>query len=529
MGATDAAAGARGHPLPPGLPPTLTRTAAIGIGGVVLGAAMANLNSSLTAFSSPDLQGAFATGHDQGSWISTCYDAAEVAAIPTCRWIAATVGVRRYVIVNAALFTLFCVLIPFCVTPEQLFALRILQGLTGGVLTPMTLMCVLRFMPMRSRIWGIALYAFASTFSPNIAGAIDGIVTETFGWQWLYWLLLLPGLLTVAGAVHGLPRERFNAKLLSHADWFGAITAGPAIAMLAVAVDQGDRLDWFNSGLVTGLVVAGGSLLAIFLVNELRQLNPIYNLALLRRVNFAVPLVVLVAFRFALLASAAITPQYLSRIQNLRPLQSSDVLTLVALPQLILPAGVVLALRWIDTRLVMGAGLVAMAVGCLLNLGITSQWAYTDFITPALVQGVAEPVIIIPLLVLAVGQIRPKEANWAGAMVNDLRSFGGTLGGGLVTTILRHREQYHSNVITQTVVAGSSKTVDRLDTLAHGGSQASALRALSGTVQGQAYVMSYADGFAVLAMIMLAMVVLTALMRPPAPPGTPPGTPPGVS
>ena len=514
---------ARAHPLPPGLPTKLTHTAAIGIGGVVLGAVMANLNSSLTAFSSPDLQGAFATGHDQGSWISTCYDAAEVAAIPTCRWIASMVGVRRYVIVNAGLFTLFCVLIPFCITPEQLFALRILQGITGGVLTPMTLMCVLRFMPMRSRMWGVALYAFASTFSPNIAEAVDGIVTETFGWQWLYWLLLLPGLLTIAGAVHGLPQERFNAKLLDHADWFGAITAGPAIAMLAVAVDQGDRLDWFNSGLITGLVAAGSCLLVIFLVNELRQPNPLYNLKLLRRINFTIPLLVLVAFRFSLLASAAITPQYLSRIQNLRPLQSSDVLTLVALPQLILPVGVVLALRWIDARLVMGTGLIAMAVGCLLNLGITSQWAYPDFIVPALVQGVAEPVIIIPLLVLAIGEIRPKEANWAGAMVNDLRSFGGTLGGGLVTTILRHREQYHSNVITQTVLAGSYKTVDRLDALGLGAATSSATRALFGTVQGQAYVMFYADGFAILAMIMLAMVVLTALMQQPAPPGTPPG------
>ena len=309
--------------------------------------------------------------------------------------------------------------------------------------------------------------------------------------------------------------------MLDNADWFGAITAGPAIAMLAIAVDQGDRLDWFNSGLITGLFSAGSCLLVIFLVNELREPNPLYNLALLRRVNFAIPVLVLIAFRFALLASASITPQYLSRIQSLRPLQSSDVLSLVALPQLILPACVVLALRWIDGRLVMGFGLIAMAVGCLLNLGITSQWAYTEFIVPAVVQGVAEPVIIIPLLVLAIEQIKSNEANWAGAMVNELRSFGGTLGGGLVTTILRHREQYHSNVLTQDVIAGSYKTVDRLDALSSG--TLPSLRALSGTVRGQAYVMSYADGFAVLAIIMLAMTVLTALMQPPAPPGTPPG------
>jgi DHA2 family multidrug resistance protein len=512
------------HQPPPSLPTRLTRTAAIGIGAAVVGAIMANLNSSLTAFSSPDLQGAFGTGHDQGSWISTSYDAAEVAAIPTCRWIAATVSVRRFIIVNASLFTLFCLLVPFATTPEQLFVLRVLQGLTGGVLTPMTLMCVLRFMPMQSRIWGVALYAFSSTFSPSIAAAIDGIVTETFGWQWLYWLFLLPGLLVVTGAMYGLPREPFNRRLLHHADWFGVIVAGPGIAMLAVAVDQGDRLDWFNSGLITGLFIGGGLLVAAFLINEPFQRNPLYNLALLTRVNFTIPLLVLVAFRFALLASVSITPQYLSRIQNLRPLQSGDVLLLVALPQLVLPVVVVLVLRWIDARLVMGFGLGTMAVGCLLNIGITNQWAYPDFVVPALVQALAEPFIIIPLLVLALGTVKPTEGNWAGAMVNDLRSFGGTLGSGLVTTILRHREQFHSNIITQTVVAGSGSTTDRLNLLGHGPIGAiGAVRSLAATVQREAYVMAYADAFIVLAVIMLCMLVLTAVLKPPARPGTPPG------
>ncbi len=520
-----AADASRAHPPPPGLPTTLTRTAAIGIAAVVLGAIMANLNSSLTAFAGPDLQGAFATGRDQGSWISTTYEAAEVAAIPACRWLAAIVSVRRFVIVNASLFTAFCVLIPFAATPEQLFALRILQGLTGGVLTPMTLMCVLRFMPMRHRIWGIAAYAFASTFSPSIAAAIDGVVSETFGWAWVYWLLLIPGLLIVAGARHGLPREPFNLKLLDHADWFGIITAGPGIAMLAIAVDQGDRLDWFNSGLITGLMAGGGLLFGTFLVNELFQPNPLYNLRLLTRPNFAIPLVTLVAFRFALLASASVTPQFLGRIQGLRPLQTADVLLLVALPQLLLPAAVVGMMRVIDTRLVMGFGLATMAVGCLLNIGITNQWAYPDFVTPSLVQALAEPFIMVPLLALAIGVVKPNEGNWAGAMVNDMRSFGGTLGGGLMATILRKREQFHSNIIAQTVVAGSTPTQARLHLLDHDAAMPTraAISALANTAQREAYVMAYADAFIVLAFIMLATLVLASFLRAPPPPGTPPG------
>ena len=228
----------------------------------MLGAIISTLNARITTAGLADIRGALGLGFDEGSWISTVFGAAQMVVTPAAAWMSTVLSTRRVLLWTGAVFAIASVLPPLIRDYDTLIALQFVRGLAVGAFIPAALGFVLRSLAPRWWIWGIAAYAFRFVFSQNIGGAIEGWYSETGNWQWIFWqntalTPIMMGLVVIA-----MPRRPVDRVLLARTDWTGIVYAGIGFGLLYAGLDQGNRLDWFNSGTVNGLLLAGGLLIA---------------------------------------------------------------------------------------------------------------------------------------------------------------------------------------------------------------------------------------------------------------------------
>ena len=247
-------------------------------------------------------------------------------------------------------------------------------------------------------------------FSQNIGGAIEGWYADTGHWQWIFWQNVVLTPVMTGLAAFSMPRRPVDRELLRRTDWGGIIFAGVGFGLLYAGLDQGNRLDWFNSGIVTGLLLAGALLVVAFLVQESRAEYPLIHLRVLVQLNVAVPSLMIAVYGFGVAGTSFILPDYLTRVQGLRALQINDALYWIALPQFVLIPLVALLLRWIDARLLLVFGFATIAVGSWLNTGLTHDWVSDNFVPSAAVEAVGLAFALTALITFAVANITPAQA-----------------------------------------------------------------------------------------------------------------------
>jgi MFS transporter, DHA2 family, multidrug resistance protein len=238
------------------------------VGAVLLGSFLANFDSRLTSVGLPDLRGAFSLGFDEGAWLSTAAIGSQIFIAPAVAWLATAFGLRRVLGIPSLVYALISLVIPFVRNYDTLIALSIAHGLLLGTFVPATLMIIFRNLPIGWWLPAIAIYSIRVGFALDTGTSMVGFYVDHWGWQWLYWqdvvLAPLMGLMVYLGT----PREPVNRELLGDADWGGMLLLGASLAMIYAGLDQGNRLDWLESGTVAALLIGGGVLLVAFLINE---------------------------------------------------------------------------------------------------------------------------------------------------------------------------------------------------------------------------------------------------------------------
>jgi DHA2 family multidrug resistance protein len=495
----------------------------VGILGVLLGSTMGTLGSRTTSFGLADLRGALHADFDEGAWITTIFGGGQMLVGVASPYLGAVFGARRVLLAGTMLFFLASLLAPLAANLTCFLVLLALGGIGSGTFIPLTISFVIRNLPAQRVIYGIAAYAMNSELSQNVAASLEGWYADHWSWRWIYWQYCPALPLMFAAIWCGVPREPVNAQLLGDFDWPGLAYASVGFAMLYAGIDQGNRLDWTGSGVVVGLLTGGGLLAAAFLTREIAAPRPFLNLRLLLRGNLALMMLTLAAFRFIILSTAYIIPNYLQAIQNFRELQVGQVLLWIALPQFIIVVPLGMLLRRIDGRYILAFGTAMVGAACLMTAEITTAWATTDFLPSQVVQAIGQSFALTALIVLLVRSIVPMEALTIGCLLQLSRLFGGEIGTAFMQTFVRTREQIHSNIIGQHVAGGTAFTTDRLAAYAgHLGAyvaddafvNAQAYRLLATAVASQANVLAYQDGFIAAAIGAVLCLLLVALMRP---------------
>jgi DHA2 family multidrug resistance protein len=299
------------------------------------------------------------------------------------------------------------------------------------------------------------------------------------------------------------------------------------LALIYAGLDQGNRLDWLNSGLVCALLSAGAVFLAGFFVHEMRTPYPVINL----KVAFARPLpslLLLVAFlRLTLLATAYLIPLYLGSVRGFRALEVGQTTFWIAAPQLILCPLAALMLRRSDPRLVASIGFIFISIACsMVAHSMTPLWSSGQFLPSQLLQAVGQSFALSGILFFVVLHLRPQDALTFGAMIQTARLMGGEVGQAFVVTLTRIRGQVASNLIGLHLQIGDGDVMRRLQAYAAVtapvGDPASALRrgagVLTNIVRSAATTQAVMDAFVIVSAL-TAMALLVLVIHNPAPRG----------
>jgi len=476
----------------------------IGLLGAMLGAFMAVLDIQITNSSLAEIQAALGATLEEGSWISTAYLVAEVVVIPLTGWLSQVFSGRRYLLVNTTLFIIFSICCAGSVNLSMMIVFRALQGFTGGVLIPMAFSIVLTTLPKAKQPVGMALFAVTATFAPSIGPTLGGWLTVNFGWQYNFYLNVIPGIIMLSAIAYAIPAKPLQLNLLQQGDWWGILSMAIGLGSLEVVLEEGNRKDWFSSQEISRLGVIALVFLAAFLWIELTRQRPFINLRLLLRRNFGIGCIAGLALGLGLYGSVYLLPLYLSRIKDYTAMQIGEVIMWSGMPQLFLIPFVPKLMQRFDTRLIAAVGFSLFAVSCFMNSHMTHDTGIDELRWSQLVRALGQPLMIVPLNSIATGSIEPEQAGSASGVYNMMRNLGGSIGIAILSTLLARREQFHSNRIGESVSLFNPETQLRIDQLTQAfmskgveptTAYNQAIAAIDNIVRREAFVMAFNDGF----------------------------------
>jgi DHA2 family multidrug resistance protein len=481
----------------------------------LLGAFMAVLNIQITNASLLNIEGGIGTGVDNGAWISTAYLIGEIIVIPLTDYLSRVFSFRRFLLTNAVLFLIFSIACAFAHNLREMIALRAIQGFTGGVLIPMAFTLILTRLSAAQRPIGMALFAITATFAPAIGPTIGGYLTENYGWQYIFFINLVPGIVMIAVLFATLERQPMQLRLLRDGDWFGIAAMAIGLGALQTVLEQGNQDDWFGSPFIVRLTVIAVVSLALFVWIELTVKSPAVNLRLLKRRNFGLGTVANMLVGFVLYGSVFLLPQYLGQAQGYNSEQIGAVMAWTGLPQLLIIPFVPMLMGRFDVRYIVILGLMVFGGSFLMNMHMSADYAGDQFFTPNVIRAAGQALVMGPMTGIAMIGIARFESAGASGIFNMLRNLGGAFGTALLGTLVTKREQFHSNVIGSSVSLYSATVRDRIDLLTNyfkargvtdtAAAQGQAIVALGQTIRRQALMMGYSDAFAVLGgMLLLA-------------------------
>jgi DHA2 family multidrug resistance protein len=496
------------------------------VAAVLLGSFLANFDSRLTTVGLPDLRGAFSLGFDEGAWLSTAGIGSQIFIAPAVAWLATAFGLRRVLGIPSLVYALVSLVLPFVHHYPTLIALSIVHGMLLGTFVPATLMIVLRNLPIRWWLPAISIYSIRVGFALDTSSSLVGFYVEHWGWQWLYWQGVVIAPLMGLMVYLGTPSEPVNRTLLRDADWGGMLLLGTSVAMIYAGLDQGNRLDWLESGAVMALLIGGGVLFVVFVINEMLVSQPWAHVNVLFSRNVGLSLVVILLYTLTSLSNSSLVPNFLGAIGLLRPEQSGVLLfTYGALPMFVLVPISIYLLRHFDARTVVVLGFSAFAAANLWGTQLTHDWAREDFVGIVLLQSIGQAFTLLPIIIMALSNSDPSRATAFAAYIQIMRLGGAEIGVALMGTWLRVREQIHSNYLGQHIANGDidvtrvlQQLADRFAAHGVGSAQARAVGTLAAQVQREANVMAYIDGFWLCFWLAMTALFFVALITR-APPG----------
>src|SRR6202789_4250707 len=444
------------------VPGTLSKSPLLGILGVVTGAGVVTLTSRMISLGLPDLKGHLGFSYDQGAWIGTAFDVGLMFIGPFTVFLGGLMGPRRILLSAATIFMVLCIFLPFLHSYALVILAVGLAGMASGTFYPLTLTFALRNIPLRYLPFTIALYASFVDGAENIAPSLYGWYRNHLSWEWMFWNSAVITPLMMLFIYLGIPKSP-PAKEHGEAPSFaGFLYASAGFALILAACEQGERLDWWHSGVYVALFAGGSFLLLCALVRRLLGPNPLVDMPYLRDRETILLGTGLFFFRFFLVTTIFLVPQALA-IHGFEPDQIGPAViwTAASFVPLAFVAGFLL-LSNADPRLLLAAGFTAMAVASLMNAEMTSAWAAANFYRTEFLMGFGQCFAFIGLVSAIIlqglfsgGLAKPQRILTFSAFFHTIRLFGGTVGAVLMGRFIAEREKFHSNLLGLHVQRGT--------------------------------------------------------------------------
>jgi MFS transporter, DHA2 family, multidrug resistance protein len=511
------------------IPSEVSTRPLLGILGVLLGAGVVTLTGRMLTLGLADLKGHVGISYDAGAWLDSAYNASLMFIGPFSVYLGALIGPRRILLFSAGVFTITCIFLPLIHSYSLLVAALIVAGLSSGTFYPLTLTFALRAIPLRYLAFTIAFYATFVDGAVNIAPSLYGFYRDYLSWHWMFWgsAVIVPVMMICI--YYGIPPAAARKKEGPPPSFAGFLFLSFGLALVFAALQQGQRLDWWRSGVYNALFLSGSLLLFCALLRRLLGPNPLVALPYLGQWNTILLGGLLFWFRFTLCLTIILVPQSLA-IRGFEPDQIGPAIIWSAVPLLPIAfiAGLLL-LRKLDPRILFAVGLTCTAISAVLNARYDSSWAAANFYPTELLTGVGQAFSFIGLVgcivlqaIFTGGLSKPQWVLTFSAFFHTVRLFGGTAGAIYMGHFIAEREKLHSNLLGLHVSSGNWITDRNIHGMAAGlyaksfGVAAAGARAvdlISDRLRLQAYALSLIDGFLLLAWSCVCALILVALLR----------------
>jgi len=485
------------------------------------------LDTSVANVSLTHIQGSMSAGQEEITWVLTSYLVANAVVIPMSGWLAGLFGRKRYLLGSIIVFTGSSLLCGTATSLAQLIFFRVVQGIGGGGLQPMSLAILMETYPPDQRGRATAVYAMGAVAGPILGPLLGGYLTDNFSWRWIFYINLPIGIVALfmnAMFVHDPPYQQ-RLKKGEKVDWVGIALLCLGIGALQVVLDKGQMEDWFNSGFITGLSAVAAVCLVALVFWELRQKRPVVDLRIFKNRSFATGNTIMFLGFFAFFGSIVLLPLYLQTLMGYTAYHAGLVLGPGgALTIFILPFVGRMTER-VDSRLLLGIGILVTAYSLYYMAGFTLQIGFAHAVGARLIQGIGMPFFFVALTYVTMAYVPNERMNNASAIFNLLRNLGGSFGVAFVTTILARRSQFHHVRLIEHANPYNPGFVMRVDQVKQAlaaklGSMAdqthAAMAAIYGELRRQASAMAFYDAFYLQMLILLGLVgILWIIKKPP--------------
>lgn len=476
---------------------------------------MVVLDMTIANVSVPNIAGGLAVSSQEGTWVITSYAVAEAITVPLTGWLAQRFGAVRVFTIAIGMFGLCSLLCGLAPSLSTLVVFRILQGLSGGPMMPLSQTLLQRMVPAKFRAQTMGLWAMTTLVAPIMGPVLGGSISDGLGWSWVFFINVPVSAVLVLVALRTLPRKDLLQKL--PVDFVGLGLLITWVGSLQVLLDKGEELDWFSSPVIVGLGVVAAIGFASFMIWELTQENPIVDLRVFRHRGFSAACFAMSLAFAGMFSSIVLIPLWLQTNQGYTATWAGYVtgfngmLAVVAAP---IVAGLVAK---IDPRRLVTFGIAWMAAVMFWRSSLVQGMSFSQLIMPQLAQGLAMPFFFIPLMTLAMASLEPRELASGAGLLNFVRTTAGAFATSLTTTAWSDSTNVSRNAMVGNL-HGADGFVQGMT--ASGFSHMQSLAALENEVQSQAVMVATNQIF--LAISALMMVSVAAIWLIPKMKGPPP-------
>ncbi|MFY9912515.1 MAG: DHA2 family efflux MFS transporter permease subunit [Candidatus Sulfotelmatobacter sp.] len=486
-------------------------------------AVMEVLDTSVVNVSLPHIAGSLSSSVDEATWVLTSYIVANAIILPITGWLANYLGRKRLLMTVVTGFTLSSVLCGLAPNLPALIFFRVLQGTTGGGLQPLSQAVLLEEFPGEERGKAMAFWGLGIVAAPILGPTLGGWITDSYSWRWVFYINVPVGILSLTSIylfIYDPPYIRRGALCV---DAWGLGMLAVGMGALQIMLDKGQENDWFGSDLIRVLAVMAVLFLAAFVIRELTVKDPIVRFRLLRYRSFATGLTLATVLGFVLYGSLVLLPLFMQTLLGWTATTAGlwtsprGIATALCMPLV----GYLLGKGW-DERWMLAFGFAVAGLAFFGYSHMSLESGTWDIFWYQANQGFDMAFLFVPLTTLTMEPIPQEETGYATSLYSVMRNIGSSVGISFVTTSIARRSQFHQDVLSSHITAGSltsQQVVRHMTELVQqrgfdsvtAGQKAHAL--LYQMLQQQAALLSYVDVFHVMGILFLASIPLILFMR----------------
>ncbi|GAA0543206.1 DHA2 family multidrug resistance protein [Rhizomicrobium palustre] len=424
---------------------------------IVLVLAMANflaiLDITIVNVLVPQIAGGLAVSSADGTWVITAYAVAEAIMVPLTGWLAERFGPVRVFVTGIFGFGIVSVLCGLATSLPMLIVFRILLGMCGGPLIPLSQTLLLKVVPQKHEVAALAVWSMTTILAPVAGPALGGIIADQWSWPWAFHFKL-PLALPLAALAWYVLKDHEMPTMKSRVDFVGLGLLVLWVGALQIMLGNGQNMDWFNSDFIVALLVTTILGFIAFVIWEMTDTNPIVNLRVFANRSFSVSMVVIALAYGAMFGAVVLVPLWLQNIQGYTATLAGYNTAFAGIFSVILAPITTKLMTKFDHRLLIMVGLLFCAGSSLMRIFFNGEMTFEMLLWPQVLQGLSFPLIIIPLMDMSVSSLPPKDTAAGAGQFNFIRTLSGAIATAVVVAAWENAIKWNKAVLVSRVRHG---------------------------------------------------------------------------